>query len=187
MHVTTAPKGGTHLAIYTDDQGIMRLLGPRGWQCSATYGMDGSGGVSVFPPGTLAPESQSFIPSTSEAIIGSETSACVGCRYGQACPLFSAAASAELNTFGMPCARARPADEIVKTISPGVSEFTDPPDVAGDGNPSGGPYYAEGVMTYYLPSRTETGSWMDTCTLPVRYRAICGAAIQLFVKSYGRK
>lgn len=75
---------------------------------------------------------------------------------------------------------------MVETGSPGVAEFTDPPGIAGDGNPSGGPYYAFGTMSYCSPLN-ETGSWMDACTLPAQDRAIRTAGIQLFVKYYRQK
>lgn len=184
LQVTTLPKHlSSHIAVYTDNQGRMRLMGPRGWKCSANYGMDGSGGVSIFRRGASAPDSESFTSSTADAIVGSQTSACLGCREGQACPLFTTAASDYLHTYGTVCTRTRPAAEVVKTIYSGVVKFMDPPGVAGDGNPSGGAYAADGVMTYY--SGDWNGSWVDTCTLPASDHAICAAALDLFISYYG--
>src|SRR6516225_9063931 len=85
----TVPGGtGAELAIYTDDQGRMRLLAPRSWSCSAMYGADGSGGITVYPTGESVPSDWGAgwkISATSpvQAVIGSQTSACFGCTVGQ--------------------------------------------------------------------------------------------------------
>ena len=161
----------------------MELLGPLGWSCTASYGADGSGGVAVYPAGEPAPEGQPFRASSAEAIVGSETSACVGCGEGQACPLFAAAAQDFEQGFGRACPSARPAAESVEDLGPGVVGFLDPSGVAGDGNPSGGPDPANGVMTYHPGN--QNGSWLDTCTLPQSEHPLCTAALNLFVADYG--
>ncbi len=174
----------SQLAIYADQSGIMRLLGPRGWVCAASYGADGSGGVTVYPTGEPTPDNlQPFKSSSSEALVGSETSACSACREGQACPLFSSAASDYQRDYNMTCPSSRPTAERVDQIGPGVVGFQDPPNVAGDGVPSGGPYPANGVMTYY--SGNENGSWLDTCTLPASQQTLCTMALNTFVAWYG--
>jgi len=73
--------------------------------------------------------------------------------------------------------------ESVEQLGGGVVGFEDPPGVAGDGNPSGGPYPANGVMTYY--SGDQNGSWMETCTLPSAEKALCTAVLDNFVSAYG--
>jgi hypothetical protein len=171
------------LAVYTDQQGTVKLVGPKGWQCSASYGADGSGVVRVYPTGEQEPTGSAFSPQQQEAIVGSETSACEGCREFQACPLFSAAASDYSTDYGMSCPETRPTEESTDQISTGVIGFEDPAGVAGDGNPSGGPYPANGVMTYY--SANEDGSWLDTCTLPNSEHALCTVALNSFVSLYG--
>ena len=69
--------------------------------------------------------------------------------------------------------------------------FEDPPGVAGNGAPSGGPYAANGVMAFYpganVGSVVPTGSWLDTCTLPASTHDLCTAALDLFVTDYGSK
>jgi hypothetical protein len=171
------------LGVYEDNQGIMRLLGPRGWNCNASYGADGSGGVAVYPPGQAVSEATAFTPSDAEGVVADETSACTVCREGQACPLFSVAASDYQQDYNGPCPASRPATEAVEQISPGVLGFLDPPGVAGDGVPSGGPYPANGVMTYY--SGDESGSWLDTCTLPTSEHQLCTVVLNQFVLDYG--
>ena len=172
------------LAVYTDEQGLMDLLGPRGWACSANFGADGSGGVQVYPAGETLSSGALSQGSTEQAIVGSQTSACFGCRVDQACPLFASAATDEQNNYGTPCPTTRPPTETVETISSGVVGFSDPPDVAGDGNPSGGAYPADGVMTYQS-GKDSNGSWLDTCTLPDNEQQLCTAVLNDFVTSYG--
>lgn len=171
------------LTVYSDQRGTMKLVGPKGWQCSASYGADGSGGVKVFPSSEQAPSGLAFSPQSQQAIVGSETSACQGCQEIQACPLFPAAANAYLKDYGMSCPQTRPDEESTYQISSGVIGFEDPTDVAGDGNPSGGPFPANGVMTYY--SDAPDGSWLDTCTLPASEHALCTVALNTFVSFYG--
>jgi len=173
----------SQLAVFADDQGVMELLGPRGWDCSGDYGADGSGGVQIYPADQTDPSTSSFEASPAEAIEASQTSACDGCREQQACPLFTSAANDFENDFGSSCPDARPSAESVEQLGGGVVGFEDPPGVAGDGNPSGGPYPANGVMTYY--SGDQNGSWMETCTLPSAEKALCTAVLDNFVSAYG--
>jgi hypothetical protein len=163
------------LAAYTDTQGYMTVVGPRGWRCSASYGADGSGGVSVFPRGSVA-------ASAGEAIVGSETSACFGCTTGQACALFPAAARAYRSAFGMACPVRRPRQERVDRLSSTVVAFEDPPYVKGDGVPSGGRFPADGVMTY-IP-RNYDGSYLETCALPADVHSTCTAVLNDFLARY---
>ncbi len=164
------------LTVYADNQGVMEVLGPKGWSCTAAIGADGSGGVTVYPPAAG--------PSSPVAIIGSETSACVGCTISQACPLFPSAAKAYSSQFGQACP-ARPDAETVTPIATGIVAFQDPPGVKGDGQPSGGQYPANGVMTYH-PSAPD-GSWQETCTLPASKKNICTTALNTFVSWYGQR
>jgi hypothetical protein len=161
----------------------MRLLAPTGWICTANFGADGSGGVSVYPSGETLTSGSLAEGSTLEAIVGSETSACVSCREGQACPLFATAAADYEQDYQMSCPTTRPEAESVEPIENGVVGFLDPPDVAGDGYPSGGQYPANGVMTYH--SGDENGSWIETCTLPYSQQALCTAVLNNFAQNYG--
>lgn len=161
----------------------MELLGPKGWACSANFGADGSGGVQVYPVGQVLAQNPLATGSTEEAIVGSQTSACVGCAEGQGCALFATAAADYMSNYQMACPTTKPAEESVETISDGVVGFYDPPGVAGDGNPSGGAYPANGVMTYH--SGNNNGSWIDTCTLPDNEQALCTAVLNNFVAAYG--
>jgi Domain of unknown function (DUF4850) len=163
------------LSVYADKFGIMRLLGPKGWRCTAKYGADGSGGITVYPPGEG--------PSAMAKIVGYETSACVGCTLQQACPLFTNAALAQRSSF--PCPSRRPATETVVPVAKGIVAFDDPPGVKGDGQQSGGRYTAHSVMTYH-PS-VDNGSWEETCILPGSEKDVCTAALNSFISWFGQR
>jgi len=172
----------TRVALYADNQASMRLLAPRGWRCMAQFGADGSGGVQVYPPAQAPPSGASSFPTLREAVLGLQTSVCVGCTEGQACPLFTQAASAYHRDFMASCPLTRPAREAVHRLGANEVGFTDPPGVRGDGLPSGGRYTAYGVMTYSPKARR--GSWLATCTLPPADRAVCAAGLGLFARWY---
>lgn len=176
------------LAVYADTQGVMALVGPRGWKCAAAYGADGSGGLVIYPPGAPKPQSANSVwklgQTTAMGIYGTESSACYTCTLGQACPLFAAAASTFRSYLGHGCAT-RPAAEAVTAIGSGIVGFEDPPGVHGDGMPSGGQYPANGVMTYH-PNAPD-GSWLETCTLPDSDKAECTAILNTFIAWYGAK
>jgi pimeloyl-ACP methyl ester carboxylesterase len=165
------------LSVYADTQWVMELLGPKGWSCAAAYGVDGTGGVTVFPSGAA--------PSSPTEVNGSETSACVGCTLSQACPLFPSAAQAWQSDFGQACPTRPPDAETVTPIAAGIVTFEDPAGVKGDGQPSGGQYPAHGVMTYH-PSAPD-GSWQETCTLSATEKEVCPAVLNAFVSWYGQR
>jgi serine/threonine protein kinase len=169
---------------YSDQQEIMQLIGPKGWLCTAGYGADGGGGIQVYPPGERPPSGGAFSPQSGEAIESHETSACLFCRLDQACPLFPSAAAAlasQGQTFS--CPYTKPVGEQSTQLSSTVAAFEDPPGVAGDGDPSGGPYPANGVMIYG-PGSVMDGSWVETCTLPSSEHAVCTLSLDEFVSLY---
>lgn len=175
------------LSVYSDTQGEMKLVGPSGWSCQAQIGADGSGGVVVSAPGETVPQEWGagwpLSPdSTIQAIVGIQTSACWGCTLGQACPLFTAAATTSAGQFGGTCSR--PPAEAVQQISPGIVSFEDPPALTGDGIPSGGQNPGNGVMTYY--PNNQNGSWLETCTLPTSEKGLCTTALNTFITWYGQ-
>ena len=163
------------LAAYTDTQGLMTVIGPRGWKCSASYGADGSGGVTVFPRGSSA-------TSPVEGIVAGETSACYGCTTGQACALFPTAEEAFQAAYRYACPAHRPPRESIYRLSKTVVAFEDPSYVKGEGALSGGQFPANGVMTYL--SGSNDGSWVETCTLPDNVHSTCTAVLNDFVAKY---
>jgi len=187
LQVHLASGDSTKLAFYTDNEGLIRVLAPVGWSCTAAIGADGSSSVQVSPAAqsTLG---NGALPggSTAQDVSASQTSACVGCRESLACPLFVSAASAYQSTFHQACPSRRPSSEVVTKVNGHVVEFTDPPGIHGDAAPSGGAYPAMGVMTY-LGVQQSPGSWTETCLLPPTNTSMCTAILANFVSSYGRR
>jgi hypothetical protein len=185
--VTVPAAMAARLAVYTDNRGFMEVVAPRGWNCAAEYGADGSGGVTVYPhgqkphwygSGSLAADS------TVSVVTGGETYS-YGPVLDGACRLSPAAATALSGAGFGPCP-VRPEAERVTRISASVVDFTDPPGTAGDGAPSGGRYPARGVMTYHHgPDGYD--SWSETCTLPPADQAACPAIIADFTSRYSSR
>ncbi len=187
MVVNVPSKLASQLAVYADQGDGMKLVAPTGWSCLASYGADGGGGVDVYPSGEGDPNSSLSAGSSAEAVVGSQTSACLSCREGQACPLFAAAAADYQNDYQMGCPTSRPQNESVVPLSANVVSFMDPPGVAGTGRPSGGAYPANGVMTY-LPRtnpNSDNGSYLETCTLPASEQSVCTVILDRYVDWYG--
>jgi uncharacterized protein DUF4850 len=183
VKVDVPKNSAAKLALYSDDEGVIEVLAPTGWTCSALIGADGSSSVMVQPAGL--PPTPSPVTTTEEVRAG-QTSACVGCRESLACPLFIDAANDYLQQFQQRCPSRRPTSERLTTISPHVVHFTDPPGIKGDGDPSGGKYAAMGEMTYYNDLASD-GSWTETCVLPPSDRSLCTAILSNFESKYGKR
>ena len=177
------------LVIYTDAQGVMKLLGPPGWGCTAGIGADGSSVVTIAPmnssiwnttdySGTLSADS------TVEEINGIQNGACNGCGLTQACPVFTTAWYKYHNS-GSACPTTAPSSEITDQLTKNVIGFSDPPGVHGDANPSGGAYTARGVMTYF--ANQFISSSMETCVMPNNEQSLCSATLSNFALNYGSK
>jgi len=187
VRVRLAPDYSTKLAVYSDNEGVIEVLAPTGWNCTAQIAADGSSSVQVSPPGQVSISSASLSAgSTDEVINASQTSACVGCRESLACPLFDSAANAYRSVYQHACPARRPPSEVVTNVNDHVVEFTDPPGVRGDAVPSGGEYPALGVMTYY-GDRTSAGSWTETCVLPATDSTMCKAIVANFDSKYAKR
>lgn len=176
----------SQLSVYADEVGTMEVLAPSGWDCTASYGVDGSGGVSVVPSGEVLPGGNSLpAGSQDEAIVGTQNGACQGCAASQACPFFADANQADpgLCTDSSP-----PAEERVTQLATNMVGFEDPPNFAGDADPSGGEYPANAVMTLTHDPTGSTGggwsSWLETCTLPYSQQALCTAVLNDFASRY---
>jgi hypothetical protein len=187
IHVKIPSESSGTLAFYTDDEGLIGVLAPTGWNCVAAIGADGTSYVNVAPLGQSNPTSNALgAGATTEAITAAQTSACTGCRVSLACPLFQLSANDAAYEKSQPCPLTRPTSETTTTVNADVVEFTDPPGVHGDGAPSGGAYAAMGVMTYY-GDRNSDGSWTETCLLPPSDTSLCRAIVGNFKSRYGNE
>ena len=174
------------LVVYTDAQGTMKLLGPSGWDCTAAISGDGWTSETIAPMNSSIWNSYNYNSTLSsgsivEEISGSGTDSTPTPAQSQACPLFTAA-------HNFTCSSTAPSSEVINRLTKNVVEFSDPPGVHGDANPSGGAYTARGVMTYFSkPVYEGTSSWMDTCVLPPNEQSLCSALLSNFAYSYGRQ
>jgi hypothetical protein len=171
------------LAVYTDTSDIMKVLAPTGWSCSASYGADGSGIITIVPKGESLPATGLTSDSSDQAITAYETGGSPVQAAAAACSFFPAAAAATETDLEKQCSP-RPPSEIVDPLSTSVVDFEDPAGVKGTGDPSGGQDPANGVMTY---SPTEgPGYYLETCTLAQDEHEACTATLNYFVTVYGQ-
>ena len=74
---------------------------------------------------------------------------------------------------------------MVTPIAAGIVAFEDPPGVNGTGQPSGGQYPADGVMTYHTSARD--GSWQEACTRPASEKNVCTTVLNTFRSWYWQR
>lgn len=176
-----------YLVVFSDDSGVIQMVGPRGWICKAAYGADGSGGMVLQPPGgaLATPGSGGHVAAGSavEGIEGYESGGSPVQGAALACPVVPAAAAATQRYLGKGCA-AHPAAETVLPATANNVAFVDPPGTAGTGSPSGGLDPASGVVLY-LPGATKSSAYLATCTLPAVSTAVCSTVLHYFVSLYG--
>jgi hypothetical protein len=164
-----------NVSVFEDSLGIMSLIGPGDWICSGTYGIDGVGGLSVYPPTATA--------ASQEAIVGYQTSACNGCGLQLACPLFPNARALLAQGGGPVCSASGTPGQITRRLRSDVVEFQDPAKIKGVGAPSGGSYPALGVITF--GEGPLNAASRVTCTLPSRDRSLCEAALDRYLEHFG--
>ena len=176
--VVVAPaETASRLAVYTS--GSLSILAPRGWTCEGVSAVDGSDSIAVFPPGSAKPAG-SFKASSGQGVTAISIPACQGCVATLACPLFP---SALKDWPGMTC-DALPKAERVARPNARTAYFEDPAGVAGDGDPSGGPFPANGVLLFSPADGDHGASGAEaTCTLPEAEHALCTVVLNDFLKN----
>jgi len=194
MAVSAPASVADQLAFYSNDtRSLPPILGPRGWSCQVAVGEDGTTGVEVFPSTTSPPSAYSELSADVEQVSALWNSGCRGCIYGTVCPFVSNAADQQGYGPGsgvtFPCSK-RPAQEKVSfakgspsdagPVVEDVINFTDPAGVKGDGEPSGGPYAAVGVVLYDWTADVDAAS-EETCLLAAPEQALCSTITQDFV------
>lgn len=161
--------------------GTLTLLGPKGWQCTATVGVDGSAHMAITPPGQ-APRSGSPLPDD-QAITARTAGTCIGCVASMACGLFPEARNLQAQP-GLTCLTTAPIGEQVTRPRPRSAVFEDAPGVTGTGEPSGGRYRALGFLVFD-PGTAAGGTnanapsaLKETCTLPDSLAQICDEIVE---------
>ena len=156
--VAAAPELTSRLAVYTAEYAT--VLAPRGWKCEGTVGVDGSEGIRV---------SDSSMPG--QAVTVSFIPACQGCIAALVCPFFPSV----LKSWPEMDCQKPPAKELVMHPNATTAFFEDPPGIKGTGDPSGGPYPANGVVIF------NGSAYQATCTLPESDHALCTVVLNDFL------
>lgn len=180
------PASAGKLVIYSDSMGIMKLLGPSGWGCSAAVGADGGSGLTITPTNSgIWTNSDGALSTGSkvEEINGSQTGSATGSALDEACPFFKTAEQ-RWAEVGSSCP-ATPLPETATPFGDNAVEFIDPPHVYGTGDPSGGAYPASGVVTFHPNAWQEPQSSIETCVLPPSQQSLCSASLHDFALNYG--
>jgi hypothetical protein len=182
LTVPLSAAAAAQVAAYTDMDGTFVVFGPRGWNCKALFGADGSGGIEVIPPGEVVhvdPGQRWHLQKGSviQAIVGFTTGGSPVQAASVACPLFRNAQTAANQGLGS-CGFKRPAKEVVTHVGTEEVKFVDPPGVTGDGAPSGGKDAADGVM-FYIASKTNPQAAAVTCTATRSEQSVCRSVLTL--------
>jgi hypothetical protein len=159
------PQSVRGLVAYSD--AYAHLVGPAGMQCRAIAAVDGSQGITVWPQGQREPRSHSDGQGLSLEVVP----ACVGCMYSLVCRLDQSLANQIFPGYPVPCGHAPAKEHIERRGS--LVIFTDPPYVAGDASPSGGPYSAYGAVGW----TRRQGAFAASCTLPESQRSVCTTSL----------
>ena len=172
--VARTPSSTRGLVAYSNSQLV--LIGPAGMSCSGVVAADGGESIAAWPPGHVMPRQHAHYDGLTLWL----DPACAGCRAADACPFFTALASA----LGFPCTSGVPAGEQLARLSPHVTLFEDPPGVAGSGWPSGGPNPANGVVGV-AGSLTSGIVYRSTCTLAAAQHQACTISLNDVIARYG--
>ena len=149
------------LSAYSN--GVLLVLAPRGWDCHALVGADGSASITVAAGGTSDVKQPAVTANFADT---------VGTAASLACSLFAAAA--HQLPAGLRCPVHTPRAENTAMVSTRIVDFMDPPHVHGDGRPSGGSDPARGLMVFVAASSDFNGyAFTATCALPAREAATC--------------
>jgi hypothetical protein len=189
--IAEPPSIARQVAVYTDEFSVQSVLGPRGWKCVASYGADGSGGITVYAPNEHSPGFFPHFTSNKSGLRGIHVFAqpsCVGCYLEMACPYFKRALMRVQRWFHgpVPAACRVPKSERVRALSDTLVSAIDPPHVIGNNYPSGGALFAIGNV-FFSDSKDEqgpSGSYFMTCALPSRDHSLCYASLNWFAKHW---
>jgi hypothetical protein len=186
---TMPPVGTTQTATITESvaatvtfysNGELTVLGPKGWQCSATIATDGSARMAITPPDRPWPAGSATPPPDTQAVTAISSGSCTDCVATLACVLFPEAGQ----LTDAACAATLPAQEAISRPLPRSAAFVDPPGVAGTGDPSGGQYRAVGFLVFDPGGKAAGGSSLPpsamkvTCTLDASMAPICDEIVE---------
>ena len=172
LPTTTTAKG---LSYYSN--GLITVMGPAGWACSALVAGDGGQNLSVYPPGSpgignssaTTPKNAPNVSFTLE-YTGHIPGADVVCSFFP-----KSAAATFVQSAQQPCP-GLPAGEKTTQLTPDVVTYVDPPGVVGAGAGSGGTLTSIGAAVYpQLPFGGDDSVNVDvlSCTLGGKLAQLC--------------
>jgi hypothetical protein len=161
VSVSASAQATAGLRAYSN--GVLLMLAPSGWHCHALVAADGGASITIAAGKTTGP---------SQPAITANFADTYGPSASLACSLFPAAA--QQLPAGVPCPTHKPRRERTAVANAHTIDFTDPPYVHGDGDPSGRSDPAAGFMVF-LPARNGFAGYAftATCTLPASGAATC--------------
>jgi hypothetical protein len=168
------------LSFYSN--GLITVLGPAGWACSALVAADGGQKLDVYPPGS--PDYSVVLPPKGASLVQVETDY-TGHLPGAelVCALFPhsvAATAVTQSQLSCPV----PAGEVTAPVTSDVVKFTDPPDITGSGAASGGARPSTGAAVYpqlSLAPGASVNVSVLSCTMPKKTASLCPAILGDFL------
>jgi len=180
------------LTFYSDSvRSFVPILGPRGWQCSFGYGVDGGISIQIYPLGTSP--SSFDTAANAQFVTAYTTGAASGEALFLACPFFPSAIQ-QLTISHETCPQPRPTNERATSAYGSFQPSTSNGGIVAFYLPAHTPllgqatrdYASQGVEEFSgvpepIPSSTE-----ETCVLPPSESAICKEiATQFLTGSWG--
>ena len=158
------------LTAYASNGGSV-LIGPRGWKCRATMGVDGTQQIGLVPPDfEKAPW---FAEAGDPVVMATIVPACAGCISSMICAFFPQEEVVRAYARYEECPPV-PEGEEVSYVSRSTVTFVDPVGVKGTAAGSGGSLASVGAVVY---KGREQGSRQLSCTLPEESASLCPAVV----------
>ena len=178
-------EGGTAgLSFYSN--GLLTVLAPTGWSCSALVAADGGQRLDAYPPGGPDLSTTPAAPGTELVQIDGEwTGHGPGALF--ICPLFPGSPAATFMHGSPPCPQAPPG-QVATPITTDVVGFQDPAGTRGTGAGSGGSLVSRGAAVYPQAGSPEPAGGMNvyilSCTLGAARSRLCPAVEADFLVRY---
>jgi len=174
---TELPTAETVHGLEFYSNGLLTVLGPAGWACSALVAADGAQRLDVYPSGQ-SDLSVTNVPPGSEVVQLDSDYTGHGPGAQLICPLFPNSPAVTFYAGALPCPTL-PSTESTQRLTDDVVAFRDPSGVRGTGAGSGGPLSSVGDAVYpqVKPAEPSDGVTVSvlSCTLASDLDSLCGS------------
>ena len=179
-----AGAGSAGLSFYSN--GLLTVLAPAGWSCSALVAADGGERLDAYPPGSPDLGTRDAAPGTELVQIDGEyTGHGPGALF--ICPLFPNSPAARFMQGSPPCPKAPPG-QLASPITADIVGFRDPPGTRGTGAGSGGALVSTGAAVYPQVGSPEPAGgvpvYVLSCTVDAARARLCPAVEADFLVRY---